>query len=246
MQSYLKLTWTQLKLFAREPVALFFTLAFPLLLLLLFGAIFGNEIDPLYGGQFGYIDAQVPGLTGLIIGTVGLMTIPIATATAREQKILRRYKATPMRPITYLAADITVHVLTALIGLFVLIVAALLIFDLRFGGNWFYVLAGFLLSALAFAAVGYVIASLSPTGRIAQVMGQVIFFPMMFLSGATLPLDIMPEGVLAVSDWLPLTHVVKLLQDLWFGQGWNMPSVLMLLVMMAVGTAVSIYTFRWE
>ena len=246
MRTYLILTWMQLKLFSREPVALFFTLAFPLLLLLFFGTVFGNDIDPQYGGRYGYIDAQVPGLTAIIIGTLALMSIPAATATAREQKILRRYKATPMRPLVYLAADITMHVLIALAGLVLLIIVALLVFDLRFGGNWLYVLAGFLLSALSFAAVGYLVAGLSPTGRIAQVVGQVIFFPMMFLSGAMLPLSLMPEGVQAASQWLPLTHVVTLLRDLWFGQGWSSAAVLILVVMLVAGTTVSAYTFRWE
>ena len=246
MNTYLKLTWTQFKLFSREPAALFFTLAFPLLLLLLFGAIFGNEIDPRYSHKFGYIDAQVPGLTALIIGTVALMTIPTATATAREQKILRRYKATPMPPLVYLAADITVHVFNALVGLVLLIIAALLVFELRFGGNWLYVFLGFMLSALAFSAVGYLIAGLSPTGRIAQVVGQVVFFPMMFLSGAMLPHEIIPAGIQAVSEWLPLTHVVRLLQGLWFGQGWNSTALLILGAMLLLGTTLSVYTFRWE
>ena len=246
MQTYLKLTWMQLKLFGREPVALFFTLAFPLMVMLLFGVIFGNEIDPQYGGRYGYIDALVPALTAIIIGTVALMSIPVATATDREQKILRRYKATPMPPLVYMAADITMHVFMALIGLVILIIAALLVFDLRFGGNWVYVLGGFLLSALSFAAVGYLVAGLSPTGRIAQVVGPVLFFPMMFLSGAAFPPEIMPEGVRAAANWLPLTHVVILLQNLWFGQGWHGLSVLILGLMLVLGTLVSVYTFRWE
>lgn len=250
MNAYFKLTWMQLKLFGREPVALFFTLAFPLMVLLLFGMIFGNAPDPQYGpqygGEYGYIDALVPGLAAIIIATVALMSIPVATATAREQKILRRYKATPMPPLVYLAGDITTNVFIALIGLVILLIVAPLVFDLRFGGNWVYVLAGFLLSAVPFAAVGYIIAGLSPTARIAAVVGQVLFFPMMFLSGVGFPPEIMPAGVRTVARWLPLTHVVNLLQSLWFGQGWSAQSVLILVLMLVLGTAVSVYTFRWE
>lgn len=246
MKTYLNLTWMQFKLLTREPVALFFTVAFPVLLLLLFGSIFGNEIDPLYGGQFGYIDAEVPGLAAIIIGTVGLISIPVATANAREQKILRRYQATPLRPMVYLAADITVQLLNAVLGLVALVILGLLFFDLRFGGNWLYVLMAVLLSGLAFSAVGYLVASLSPTSRVAQVVGQVIFFPMMFLSGATLPVQIMPEGVRTVSQFLPLTHVVALLQDLWFGNGWNMTAILILVVMLLGGSVLSAAVFRWE
>ncbi|MEX1019512.1 MAG: ABC transporter permease [Litorilinea sp.] len=246
MNAYFKLAWMQLKLFGREPVALFFTLAFPLMILLLFGMIFGNAVDPQYGDGYGYIDALVPGLAVIIIGTVALMSIPVATATAREQKILRRYKATPMPPLVYLVADITTNVFIALIGLVILIIAARLVFDLRFGGNWVYVLGGFLLSAFSFAAMGYIVAVLSPTARIAQVVGQVLYFPMMILSGVAFPPDIMPEGVRAAANWLPLTQVVNLLQNLWFGQGWSIQSVLILGLMLVVGTVVSVYTFRWE
>ena len=216
------------------------------MILLLFGMIFGNAVDPQYGGGYGYIDALVPGLAAIIIGTVALMTIPVATATAREQKILRRYKATPMPPLVYLVADITTHVFIALIGLVILILVALLVFDLRFGGNWVYVFAGFLLGAFAFAAVGYIVAALSPTARIAQVVGQVLYFPMMLLCGVAFPPEIMPEGVRAAANWLPLTQVVNLLQNLWFGQGWSIQPVLILGLMLVLGTVVSIYTFRWE
>lgn len=245
MNSFLKLTYMQTKLFMREPIAFFFSLIFPLLLLLLFGSIFGNEPNPQFGG-FGYIDGEVPGLTAIIIGTVGLLSIPVSTATARERKILRRYQATPLRPLTYFAADVVVNFVISLVGLIMLIIAATIVFDLRFGGSWLNVLAAFALCALAFSSVGYLVASIAPTSRIAQVMGQVLFLPMMFLSGATMPLDIMPEGIRTVSEWLPLTHVVKLLQDLWFGNGWNITSLLMMVGLLIIGTASSLTTFRWE
>lgn len=244
MTSYRKLSFTQFKLFSREPVALFFTIAFPVLLLILFGVIFGNEIDPLYG--YGYIDAQVPGLIAIIIGTVALLSVPIATATAREQKILRRYRATPMRPMTYLSADISVNYFIALAGMVLLVVIGLIAFDLRFGGNLLAVLAGFTLSILAFMAAGYVLASLAPTSRIAQVVGQVLLFPMMFLSGAALPQNLMPESIRNFSEILPLTHVVHLMQDLWFGAGWNWTAVMVLSGMLVVGVIVAAATFRWE
>lgn len=177
---------------------------------------------------------------------MGLLSIPVSTATARERKILRRYQATPLRPLAYFAADVVVNYVVALIGLILLVIAATFVFDLRFGGNWFAVWAAFTLCVLAFSAAGYVVASLSPTGRIAQVVGQVLYLPMMFLSGATMPVQIMPDGLRAVSNWLPLTHVVKLLQDLWFGVGWNTTSLLVMGAMLVLGTAASMATFRWE
>lgn len=247
LRSATKLTFVQFKLFLREPMAFFFNLAFPVLILLLFGIIWGNEPgSSFFSPVYGYIDAQTPALAALIIGTVAFMTIPIATATAREQKLLRRFQATPMRPLVYLISDVLVNFAVALTGMILLVVVARLVFGLRFGGSWMALFAGFTFAALSFIAVGYLIASLSPTSRVAQVAGQVIFFPMMFLSGAAMPLQIMPAGVQAAAQWLPLTHVVRLLQDLWFGAQWNTTALLVLSGMLIVGTAVSLFTFRWE
>jgi len=248
MNALRKLIAVQAKLFFREPAAFFFTLILPAFLLIIFGAIFGNTPDPRFNSKLGYIDAEVPGITAIIIATVALMGIPISTAEEREKQILRRYRATPLSPITYLTATIAVYFSMALLGMFVLIAIAKIFFGLRFEGSWLSVFAGFSLSALAFFAVGYVIASLAPTTRVAQVAGQILFFPMMFLSGATFPLQMMPAGVRRVSEFLPLTHVIRFLQGLWAGNSWGTHSteIVILLVMLIVGAFISSQTFRWE
>lgn len=249
MRSFSKLFFVQFKLYLREPVAFFFSLAYPALLLLLFGYIYGNEPAPAFWGRnFGTVDASVPAYTGIIIGTVALMGIPIDTATSRENGVLRRYRATPLRPAMYLAASVAVYLLVALLGMLILVVAGKLIFGLRIAGAWLSVLAAFLLSALAFFAIGYIIASLAPTARLAQVIGMVIFFPMMFLSGAGMPLQLLPENLRRVSDFLPLSYVVRLIQGLWFGDPWAelwLPT-LVLGGIFVLGTAIASRLFRWE
>ena len=112
-----------------------------------------------------YRHDDVPALAGLIIATVAFMTIPVATASDREQKLLRRYQVTPMRPIVYFTADVSVYFGVALVGVALLIVVAKLAFGLRFDGDWVAVLAGFTLSLLAFISLGYIIASLAPTSQ---------------------------------------------------------------------------------
>ena len=248
MRGVNKLILVQFKLFMREPAAFFFTLIFPSALLLLFGAIFGNTPDPQFDPNFGYIDQVVPAMAAIIIGTVGLMGIPVATATAREQGWLRRYRATPMRPFTYFIADVTVYFGIAISGMILLVVLAKVVYGLRFNGDWWHVAAAFSLGALAFIAVGYVIAGLAPTARVAQVIGQIAFFPMMFLSGAAMPREIMPESVRRVGDFLPLTYVVTLLQGLWQGQAWgdHLSAAAILVVMLTVGTLIASRVFRWE
>jgi ABC-2 type transport system permease protein len=102
MRGLWKLTVMQLKLYLREPVAFFFSLAYPALLLLFFGFIYGNDPSPeFWGRDFGTVDASVPAYTGIIIGTVALMGIPIDTAVNRETGVLRRYRALCAPPLTW-------------------------------------------------------------------------------------------------------------------------------------------------
>lgn len=248
MQALRKLIWVQFKLYLREPMAFFFTLIFPAALLLLFGAMFGNQPDPQYHPNYGYVDYETPALIGLIIGTVGLMSIPISTAAARDFKVLRRYRATPLWPFTYIAADVIVNVLVALVGGVLLLIAGVVAFDLHLPENPAGLLMAFLLASLAFAALGYLIASIAPTARVAQVVGMVLFFPLMFLSGAAMPVEFMPDGLRAVAEWLPLRHAVKLLQGFWFGEGWreHLIEIAILAGLTAVAGILAAHLFRWE
>ena len=248
MRSFIKLIGVQGKLFVREPPAFFFTLVFPTLLLVIFGAVFGNEPDPQFNPNFGFIDSEVPGLSAIVIATVALLGIPIETATNREYKVLRRFRASPLSPLKYLTATVFVYFCMALLGMLVMVVAAKALFHLRFAGTIPSVLGAFMLSAAGFFGVGYLIASVAPTARIAQTVGQILFFPMMFLSGATLPLEIMPSGVRGVSELLPLTHAVKLMQGVWFGESWTeyFAEIGVLVLMLLIGVALSVRWFRWE
>jgi ABC-2 type transport system permease protein len=243
------LFWMQFKLYLREPVAFFFSLVYPALLLLLFGSIYGNKPAPeFWGRNFGTVDASVPAYAAIIIGTVALMGIPIDTAASREAGVLRRYRVTPLHPAAYLIASVIMYLTIALLGMILLVAIGKLVFGLRIAGSWLNVLAAFILSALSFFSAGYLLASLAPTARLAQVVGMVIFFPMMFLSGAGMPLQLLPESLRRVSHFLPLTYMVRLIQGLWFGDSWRtlwIPTVV-LLGMLLLGTAASVKLFKWE
>lgn len=248
MRKLLALAFVQAKLFIREPAAFFFTLVFPLLLILMFGFVFGNEPGGPFGSAFGYIDYSTPAITVLIVVTIGLLGIPIQTATARENRTLRRFRAAPMAPLTYVGATVLVYFLLAVVGMVLLVVVATLLFGLRFAGSWLDVAAAFTLVGAAFFSVGYLIASVASTARIAQVVGQLLYFPMMFLSGAAVPLQVMSADVRRVAEALPMTHAVRLLQNLWFGRGWrgSVTEVLVMVATLVIGLALSARTFRWE
>jgi ABC-2 type transport system permease protein len=110
------------------------------------------------------------------------------------------------------------------------------------------VMAAVCLGALAFMALGYVLAGLERTIQAAQVVGNILAFPLLALSGATVPIEILPPAAQSVARLLPLTQFVDLLRGLWLGQGWQpyISQTLVLVGMMAIGAALAAWLFRWE
>lgn len=245
MKTLWKMIWTELKLQLREPVGVFFTLAFPLMLLFIFGSIYGNEPSDYLGGH-GSIDISVPGYIGMIIGTIGMLSLPIALSTYREQGILRRLQATPLPSSIILWSQVAVNVIMTLLGASMLVIAGFIVYDLSVPQASLGLLLAVILSGFSFLAVGFVLAGVLPTARSAQAVGMALFYPMLFLSGAAMPRQVMPEGVQKFSELLPLTHVVKLLEGLWLDGVWNQTSLAVVVGLLMVCLVISRRTFRWE
>jgi ABC-2 type transport system permease protein len=134
------------------------------------------------------------------------------------------------------------------LGMLLLIAAGKLVYHVRFEGNFLSVLAGFFLASLSFFGIGFIIAGIMPTARTAQVVGLVLLYPMIYLSGAAFPTELMPAAIKNISVYLPLTYVVNLLRGLWIGEAWgkHLLDVAVLAGMLIVGIVVSVKTFRWE
>jgi len=249
MKSLLKMTWMETKLFLREPVNAFFTLVFPLMMLFLFGSIiFGDNPIPGSGGQMS-IDSVVPVLIAMIIGTTGLMSTTITMATYRENGILRRLRTTPVSPLVVLAAQVSVIFAMTGLGVLLLVVTGKLVYHIRFEGNAFSMLAGFALASLSFFGIGFILAGSMPTARAAQIVGLVLLYPMLYLSGAAgFPREMLPDVAQKISTFLPLTYVVNLLRGLWAGQPWSQHTtdVAVLAFMLLAGVLISVRLFRWE
>jgi ABC-2 type transport system permease protein len=248
MKSMLKMTWMEAKLFLREPVSAFFTLIFPLVMLFIFGSIYGAQPVPGTGSTQGAIGTLIPAFTAMIIGMTGLMPVTITMATYRENGILRRLRTTPVSPLIVMAAQvIVVFVMTAL-GMLLLITAGKLVYHVQLDGNVFSILGGFALSSLSFFGIGFILAGIMPNARVAQIVAMVLLYPMLIFSGAAWPRELMPATVQKISAFLPLTYVVNLLRGLWFGESWSshMLDVGVLVGMLLLGILISVKTFRWE
>ncbi|MBI3768538.1 MAG: ABC transporter permease [Deltaproteobacteria bacterium] len=247
MRGIAKLTWVEAKLFCREPLAAFFTLVFPVILLLVFGSIFGNAPVPDYEG-FGFVDASIPGYAALIIATSGLLSLSTAVAGYREQGVLRRLHVTPLHPGAVLLAQIVVMFAMTTIGMGLLVAIGRAIFALKCPGSVPLICVGFVFSCLCFFALGIALASAVSSVRTAQAVGMAVFYPMIFLSGAAIPRELLPDGVQRAAAVLPLTHVVTLLRALWIGEAWtaHLGVIGLLTAVAAASSAIAVRSFRWE
>jgi ABC-2 type transport system permease protein len=238
MNTRAKLTWIEVKLFAREPIAVVFAFAFPLVVLLVLAGVFGNEANPDFGGATG-IDYYVPGYLAVVIASIGLISLPVHFASLRERGVVRRLRASSVSIGSLFGAQTVVNVAMAVVGGVILVVAASLVYDVRAPSSVVGVALGFLVGALAFVAVGFLLGSLAPTARAAQGIGLVLFFPMWLLSGAGPPRAIMTETMRQLSDALPLTRVVTAIQRPWLGTGSSTADLLILSALFAVAVALA-------
>jgi ABC-2 type transport system permease protein len=234
MRAFWRLTTTELKLFTREPLAIFFILAFPLILLWLNGS---------QGGEMGRL---LPGYVALVLATVGLTQLPGVLATYRERGILRRLATTPVPPATVLGAQLVVHLAASTIGVALLVAVAAAFYDVALPRAVPAAILVYLAGALALYALGFVVAALAPNARAANAIGFVVYFPMIFLCGAVIPREALSSSMRRIGELLPLGPVVTALRDAWSGAGVPALTLAALAAMIAVATVVGIGLFRWE
>jgi len=248
MKSLLKMTWMESKLFLREPVGAFFTLAFPLIMLFIFGTVYSNvPAGPGSGGP-NAIGNLIPAFIAMVIGITGLMAVTITMATYRENGILRRLRTTPVSPLVVMAAQVAVVFTMTALGTLLLVIAGKLAYQVRFEGSILSMAGGFVLGSLSFFGIGFILAGTMPTARTAQIIAMVLLYPMLILSGAAWPRELMPATIQKISAFLPLTYVVNLLRGLWVGETWgqHLLDVGVLVGMLLLGIIISVKTFRWE
>jgi ABC-2 type transport system permease protein len=244
-----KIFWEMLKaevhLFSREPFGMFFTLAFPVLLLLLFGEIFGG-MD--IGRGFHYADIYVSALFAMIIGNLSFMSLPITLAVYRELGIMKRLQVSPMPIQLFFAVQATVQAAVFFASALVLLAVSIPVFHIRFGGNPFSYLLMLLLSMGAFFGLGFALGGVLTSLRTTTAVGSAMFFLLFFTSGAAVPREQFPEWLRAITNYSPLAHVVDSLGGLWTGDtlGQHMYSILYLAAILVIAVIVTARTFRWQ
>lgn len=239
MNMLAKLTWIELKLFIREPFAIIFTFAFPFIVLVVISGSFGAE-DPAFGGATP-ANYYLASYVGVVIGAIGLVSLPAHVAGYAERGVLRRYRASSIPTWYIFGSQLIVGLITASVGSIVLVIASRLMYGGKLPEMPVAALAAFVVGTLSFLLLGLLIAMIAQRARAAQAVGMMLFFPMWLLSGAGPPPYVMSDGMKAVSDVLPLTFVVRALQEPWLGDGQDATSLALLLVMLMLASMATIW-----
>ena len=136
---------------------------------------------------------------------------------------------------------------TTLIGLLLLVITGKLVFGLHYLATGPSFILAFLLSIFSIFSFGFLIASIAPNAQAATAIANIVYFPMLFLTGATIPLELMPPVMVKISRFLPLTYVVDLLKNTWLGINQSYTrDIVVLVVVFIVSFFVSVLTFKWE
>jgi ABC-2 type transport system permease protein len=246
MSVFVKLTRSELRLFLREPMLAFFTLIFPTALVIILGSIpaFREHSPDLGGGRV--IDLYVGISVALVLAMLALQMTPAVLATYRERGILRRLATTPVGPGRMLAAQLVMSMLIAVVSAALVLAVGRIVFDVPLPAQFGSFVIGFLLSAAAVFAVGLFIAALAPSGKAANSIGTLLFFPSMFFAGLWTPREVMPKLIQRIGDFTPLGAGERALHDAAGGHWTNPLSLTVLVAYLLIFGALAARLFRWE
>lgn len=248
LRGLLGLTWLEIKIFVREPMGVIGTVGLPVLLFVLLGRLLGRRAGAASPGVPGYVSIDLPIFASLLIAASAVLSLIAIMAIYRESGILKRLRATPLRPQTILTAHVLVKLLFTALTLAAMVLVGRRYYPVGADVPLLSFTIALLVSTLSILSLGFLIASIVPTARFAQPIGTAIIYPMIGLSGLFVPVDSLPPVLKAIARALPSTYAVSLLRGIWRGEGWAAHSgdVLMLAVLFLVFTAISARVFRWE
>jgi ABC-2 type transport system permease protein len=244
LRGLLRLTWIELKVFMREPLGAIGSVVMPVLLYILFTRL-GRALSP--QGRFTagtFFQINLPVMIAIIIAINTVLSLIAIISIYRDGGILKRLRATPLRPWTILTAHVLVKLVLTAITLALMLLAGRRYFAAGVHPPVVSFAIALMITTWSILSIGFLIASVVPTARFAQPVGAVVLYPMFVLSGLFIPRQVIPPWL----SHLPLNYAVSLLEGIWTGEPWSahVGDVVALGIVFAVCTTLSAKLFRWE
>jgi len=242
MKPYLALIRLDLRLALRQKSVIFFNYLFPFIFFITFAQIMHAE----RGGTITQVMTMV-----VILGVLGngLFGAGMRAVQDREANILRRYKVTPITPAPVLVAATVVGWILFMPFVFGMFCLAHFAYHMPWPHSPLSIFFFISFGIMAFRAIGMILASVANSMQESQILVQLIYLPMLLLSGATFPTSIFPTWLIIVTQFLPATYLVAGLQGMMLrpeNLRANLEPAGALLLTVAVGLFISYKLFRWE
>jgi ABC-2 type transport system permease protein len=235
------------RLYWRSRELAFFTFVFPVLIFVLLGSVYGNDViksEHVKGSAY-----LLAGILGYGIASTAFAGLAIMLVIRREGGILKRLRATPLPPTTYLVAAITSTVIVFTIEAAALIVLARVMFGVRIPQEWLSLVLALLLGTLSFAALGLALTGYIRSGEGSSAVVNAIYLPMSFLSGSFWSPHAYPRFLEVIAEILPLTYFIRLMRDIVLRNEtiWaNWESTAAVAAWGIAGLVLAVRSFRWE
>jgi ABC-2 type transport system permease protein len=247
MRGLWPLTWNEFRLNLRDPMMVFWSLAFPALWLVLMAGVIPGPIP-----GFGYEGLNngslfLPAAISLVILCSSFIGAPLMLTTYRETAVLRRLRVTPVKTLTLVLAFAISQFAFIITGILVLMLVGFIIFDVRVLGPGAVFAGVIILGIVTFLAIGSAIGSIAQSFRTANIIIWTIFTPMLMLSELFMPISILPAWLQPIAKALPLTPVNTMLRDIVYGVPlddlWRLG---VLAGWVVIAGVITVRFFRWE
>ena len=202
-----RLTLANLKMIVRNRQSLFWALAFPLLMVVLFGLIASQIDSRAPEGSFVEGDYKSFIVSGMAIwGIMSFSVIGMATSMAgyREKKIFRRIKATPLKARTFFTAQVIAYLALSMVQAAIIMGVGALAFGVSISGNILIIGLVIAVGNVIFLNLGFLVGAYSKTVAAASGLGNLVVLPMLMTSGIFFPADYLPDALVSVVRYLPV------------------------------------------
>lgn len=240
MKTFITLLKTELKLSVRGMDMIIFAIFLPVVVMVILGIVTqSNSLN---------LAVSFSAVSTIAICAGGVMGLPLVISGYRQNKILKRFKVTPVSPSLLLFVQVMIYTLYSVVSLILVYLTASIFFGFRLPGSWAQFIGAFVLVMISMFSIGILVGGVSPNTKIASIIASILYFPMLIFSGATLPYEIMPIPLQRIADVMPLTQGIKILKAA--AQGNTIENIALSLIIICtiaiVCTVMSIKFFKWE
>lgn len=240
--------WEQ-KTFWRNPAAATFTFAFPLMFLVIFIAINGNDHVHLAQGVVKFAQYYVPAIVSFGLISACYTNLAFTLSIRRENGLLKRTRGTPLSPVDYLAGIVGNVIVIALILTVLTILLGVIAYGVTFPGRYFGLVVTIASGAFCFSALGVLVSTIVPNEDSAPAVINFLLFPLLFISG-TFGAIKNTSTLGRIAAVFPIRHLLQQMVEVFnpFGSGTGIVAshTLVMLAWGFGGIAVSLRRFRWE